>query len=285
MFRVTTMYLTQDIKNQARINSFRDALSGQKKKSQPDKSSADPKAHGGFSEDSPGSFHDYFLDLYDAYEEKQASGEKCERSAARRKFLTRTNKTAAAADKIISRTASNATYAGDGEVRDAEVTQEFHDSAMDSRNNWDPRRSDVNAVQMVMENTLDWDYHIRYNGDTFTADILIGMIGVLKRNLHEVCPSVEDGELLSLYEELATHNWLGDFHHVGSKTQAVIRAYLNAQNGDPAFMNHMKEMLAGAVLYHNRHYFDVAHNGKLPSRVVAKILEGQEGRFPALPKP
>jgi hypothetical protein len=183
------------------------------------------------------------------------------------------------AETVMSRTSSSISYeTPDHPHKETQVSRDFHDRAMSLANNANPDMRDVNAVQMVMENIFDWDFHERHHGDTLTREVLSVLVKTLKKNLKATCPSVPSAEVMDLFSDLVENRWLGDITNIRDVTRGVVEAVLDAQNGNGKPLEKVERIFRGSVRFHERFYAGLGQDSKIPLRTLAAVLERQGGR-------
>ncbi len=288
---MSVRYISQKIHEQVRMDRFREALT---RVHVPDRLDENLKDFGVTKPIE----HDDIADLSHVYgghihkenleEESVVTGQpvsdkdfaKSEPSALARILLSgERSEMASRAETVMSRTSSSISYeTPEHPHKETEVSRSFHDQAMNKANNANPLIRDVNAVQMVMENIFDWDFHERHHGDTLTPQVLSRLMISLGKNLKATCPSVPYVAVLNLYNELIENRWLGDITNIRYITQGVIEACLEAQNGNPQPLEKVERYFRGNILFHERFYPAVRQDGKVPLRMLAAALERQGGR-------
>lgn len=279
-------YISEKIRNQVRHQRFRDALSGAHKKKHPEETLRD---HGVTEPVTSSDLHDLGQmfrgdvrkDILE--EEAMITGQPVivdELEKQQPGFLARVlagvrSERTSRAQAVISRSSTGVSFeTPEHPAKSHTVSMDFHNRALDPRSNADPVARHVNAVQMMMENILDWDFHEKHDGDTVTQALVYRLMKSLETNLKMACPSVTNHKTLELFDDLAAHGWVGDIKNFRHTTQHVIEAYLDAQNGNPETLARMERFLAGAIRFHER-FYHMQPEGRVPLRTLAQALERQ----------
>lgn len=282
-------YITEKMRNELRMQQFRDALSGKHKKPEPEETLKDHGVNDPLSEgdiEGLGRFYKREIAQEQRAEEELISGKPAEEDALQREesgLMARVlagvrSERASRAQAVVSRSSTAVSFkTPDHPGKEGHVSLDFHKKALDPRNNADPNARDVNAVQMIMENILDWEFHERHSGDTFTQPLIGRLMKTLKMNLDQACPSVKNRAVLEHFEELAAHSWVGDIVNFRHTTERVIGAYLDAQNGNPDTLAKLEKFLGGALAFHQRFYAEQPE-GRVPLRTLAQAMEKQGAR-------
>lgn len=184
------------------------------------------------------------------------------------------------AQVIMSHSSTAATFDnGEQAPRAHKVSLDFHRRALDPRRNDDPEARDVNAVRMIMENIADWDFHARHDGDTLTPDVFLRVVRALETNLRATCPSVQDYQALELLIALKRGGHLDDMVNLRHMTQRTVAAYLEAQNSNPQPLAALNQFMARSLAYYER-FYGADRPAPVPMRTLAQALEKQ-GERPA----
>ncbi len=282
-------YITEKMRDELRMQHFRDALSGTRKKPEPEETLKDHGVSDPLSEgdiEGLGRFYKREIAQEQRAEEALISGNPVEEEALEREqsgLMARVlagirSERASRAQAVVSKSSTAASFeTPDHPGKETHVSLDFHRKAIDPRNNADPAARDVNAVQMIMENILDWEFHERHSGDTVTQALIGRLMKTLKMNLEQSCPSVKNRAVLEHFEELAAHSWVGDIVNFRHTTERVIGAYLDAQNGNPEPLIKLEKFLEGALSFHQRFYAEQPE-GRVPLRTLAQAMEKQGSR-------
>ena len=131
----------------------------------------------------------------------------------------------------------------------------------------------VDAVRFIMDNILDWDHQQKYGGMRMTTAMNTLLLKSLRMNLNSACPHVQDHEAFDLYGELSIRNWHGDFDTMKSTTETLIRGFIEAERGDPSYLQAIKGSMLRRIDFMERHYHDVAHDPGVPLHVTAEAME------------
>lgn len=285
-------YISEKIRDQVRMQHFRDALTGARKKTAPEETLKD---HGVTEPVTASDIQDlgqmFRGEVRQQIREEEAmltgqpviQDEQDELENPQSGFLARVlagvrSERASRVQAVISLSSTGVSYeTPEQPAKQHVVSLAFHTKAVDPANNADPAKRDVNAVRMIMENVFDWDFHERHHGDTVTPQLVYRLMKSLKLNLETACPSVKNDRVLELFDELAAHDWVGDIVNFRHMTEHVIEAYLEAQNGNPKPIEKMERFLQGAIRFHERFYAELPE-AKVPMRTLAQALEKQAGR-------
>ena len=182
------------------------------------------------------------------------------------------------AQVIVSHNSTAASFDnGEQAPRQHKVSLEFHRRALDPRSNADPEARDVNAVRMIMENIADWEFHARHDGDTLTPDAFIRVIKLLEMNLRATCPSVKDYQALESLIDLKNSGHLDDMVNLRHMTQRTVAAYLDAQNNNPQPLAALNKFMTRSLAYYER-FYGADKPAHVPMRTLAQALERQGDR-------
>ncbi len=287
---MSVRYVSQKIRDQVRLDRFREALSGAHRSSGPSETLHDFGVTKPVEKDDISDLTHIFgahIHRENMEEESVVTGTPVpedepgpkQPSILVRMLSSDRSERASRAETVMSRTSSSVSYeTPEHPHRETQVSLSFHDKAMNKANNADPLIRDVNAVQMLMENIFDWDFHERHHGDTLTRADLLRLAKSLRSNMKATCPSVPNIQVIDLFAELAENKWLGDVLNIKHVTQSIIEAYLDAQNGNPAPLEKAQRLFQGSIRYHERFYAALAGDGKVPLRTLAAVLERQGNR-------
>lgn len=294
------MYVTEEIRRQVRLQQFRDALTGVKKiDPEPEKRMSDFGVSEKVDTESPGDFAPlvHKLAREDAIVEAMATGDhdavaRLEKDpaplelapsdpvAAMQKIRTGGATTGAERiEAVLSRRASveiSCDYL-ERPRHDTFNTIAAHDAAMDTRNNADPEKSHVNAVQMMMENIFEWDTHDAHNGETMTPPMYYKLAKSLRINLEAACPVMKGDKIFDHFEMLA-NRFMGDFMITRARTKEIVETALMAQIGNDQPLNTLRDKLNKTAGYYDRFYPNLGHQGKLPMKAIASAMEKKADR-------
>ncbi|MDB5490711.1 MAG: hypothetical protein JWO78_560 [Micavibrio sp.] len=297
------MYISDELRQQVRMQQFRDALSGVKKVQSPgpEKRVSDFGISEKIDPENPGDFAPLISSLAreGAIEDALANGDEHaitqlekEPSPVLQKISSgdsvaalqkmRTGGAATDTDRIeavISRKASVQTSCDylERPRHDTFNTLAAHNAALDISNNADPRKHDVNAVQMMMENIFDWDSHDRHNGENMTPPQYYKLAKSLRVNLEAACPVMKNDRIFDHFEMLA-NRFMGDFLITKARTQEIVEAGFMAQIGDVQSLDILRERLCKTAAFYDRFYPNLGHPGKLPMKAIANAMEKHADR-------
>jgi hypothetical protein len=294
------MYVTEEIRRQVRLQKFRDALSGVGKAplSEPDRHVSDFGVSEKVDAENTGDFTPlvHTMAREEAMADALAAGDHEE--LARLENIPATD-TVAPGNPVASIQKLKAGGSPDNVARIEAVTSHkasvqncdylerqrhvafntvaAHDAAMDIRNNADPQKHDVNAVQMMMENIFDWEYHAAHNGETMTPPMYYKLAKSLRANIVAACPVMKNDRIFDHFEMLA-NRFMGDFMITRNKTQQIVEASLMAQIGNEQTLNTLRETLGKTARFYERFYPNSDHKGKLPMKAIANAMERHADR-------
>lgn len=286
------VYITEEMRQQARIDSFRKALSNAGDKQGPHETLED------FGVTDPVN-QEQIQDVAYVYG-GQIAREQLEEDAllgiappaeeppqgmpgmmARLVMAVRSDR-AQRAQEIVSHSSTAAAFDNSEQApRQNKVSLAFHRQALDPRRNADPQARDVNAVRMIMENIADWEFHARHDGDTLTPDAFLRVIKLLDMNLRATCPSVKDYQALESLIQLKNGGHLDDMFNLRHMTQRTVAAYLDAQNNNPQPLAALNKFMSRSLAYYER-FYGADKPAHIPMRTLAQALERQ-GERPAAP--
>ncbi len=182
------------------------------------------------------------------------------------------------AQVIVSRNSTAASFDnGEQAPKQHKISLDFHRRALDPRSNADPEARDVNAVRMIMENIGDWDFHARHDGDTLTSEAFLRVIKLLEMNLRATCPSVKDYQALESLVALKHGGHLDDMVNLRHMTERTVAAYLDAQNNKPQTLAALNKFMSRSLAYYER-FYGTDRPAHVPMRTLAQALERQGDR-------
>ncbi|MFN3826525.1 MAG: hypothetical protein ACK4NR_02740 [Micavibrio sp.] len=135
---------------------------------------------------------------------------------------------------------------------------------------------DVDAVDYIMNNVFDWDAHKEHAGLRMGFHDCKVLSQSLRQNLKSSCPSVRDDQAFDYYEDLIHNNWAGDFQQIQELTSDVIRAFIEADMGEPGSLGRVKKAMKNRINYMETHYSEVRHSEELPMHVTAALMEKRD---------